>query len=373
MMIQRKLLKTGLTLTDFIQYLHFNLNVTFFHPYHCKALRSLLLSGGGIGWGLILFLLSSCNYLFMDEQKSDNAQNNFDLLWQIFDERYCYFKEKSVDWEEIYHRYYPHKSMPDDTQFSRMASMLEELKDGHVTIDNGTSFRTYSGWHTSYPVNFSSSLINFYMNQAICLNNCGTILSVLPESIGYIRCPSFSDKFNRDDLDNAMAKFKSVKGVIIDVRNNGGGLVSEAYMLASRFTREKTHVGYVRYKTGKGHNDFSDYFARYVAPDGAHPFYGKVAVLTNRKVYSAANLFVSIMSNLPQVRIIGDHTGGGGGVPISAELYNGWTVKLSTNPVFDINKRSIESGIKPDQSIELEKDTKIDNIIEAAKTWILAN
>ena len=351
------------------------MNSLFIHPYRHKAIHYLAHLWGGLVWGLLLFLLSSCNYIFMDDQKSDTDQNNFDLLWRIFDERYCFFEEKKVDWEQIYLRYYPHKLMPDGTQFSRMASMLEELKDGHVTIDNGTSSRTYSGWHTSYPENYSSSLIRQYRDsdrQNKYLNNDMTI-SVLPESIGYIRCPSFSDKFNRDDLDNAMARLKEVKGVIIDVRNNGGGLVSEAYMLASRFTREKTHVGYVRYKTGKGHNDFSEYFARYVEPDGAHPFYGKVAVITNRKVYSAANLFVSIMSNLPQVRIIGDNTGGGGGVPISAELYNGWTVKLSTNPVFDINKRSIESGIKPDQSIELTKDTKIDNIIEAAKTWILAN
>jgi hypothetical protein len=70
---------------------------------------------------------------------------------------------------------------------------------------------------------------------------------------------------------------------------------------------------------------------------------------------------------------MGDNTGGGGGLPISAELYNGWTVKFSTNPVFDINKQSIESGITPDYYITLNinKDSQIDNIIEEAKTWIL--
>jgi C-terminal processing protease CtpA/Prc len=307
----------------------------------------------------------------MDKQQTDTEQNNFDLLWQIFDERYCYFEEKKIDWEQMYRTYFS----PEKPLFNRMATMLEELQDGHVTIDNGSFSRTYSGWHTPYPENFSSSLIRAYREsdrQTKYLNNEMTI-SVLPESIGYIRCPSFSDKFNRYDLDNAMAKFKEVKGVIIDVRNNGGGLISEAYMFASRFVREKTHVGYVRYKTGKGHNDFSDYFARYVEPDGANPFYGKVVLITNRKVYSAANLFVSIMINLPQVCIMGDNTGGGGGVPISAELYNGWTVKLSTNPVFDVNKKSLETGVKPNHFIELGKDAKNDNIIEAAKEWILAN
>ena len=329
-----------------------------------------------------LFLFASCNHLFLDEQKSNTAQNNFDLLWQIFDERYCFFEEKKIDWDRMYDKHWNEvlrHGCDDDPLslglFNEMCFMLEELRDGHVSLENGYNTRTYTGWHTPYSENFSSSIIRAYRDsdrQTRYLNNEMSI-SVLPESIGYIRCPSFSDKFNRDDLDDAMTRFKGAKGVIIDVRNNGGGLVSEAYMLASRFAREKKHVGYVRYKTGKGHNDFSDYFARYVEPEGAHPFYGKLAVITNRKVYSAANLFVSIMSNLPQVRIMGDNTGGGGGVPISAELYNGWTVKLSTNPVFDVYKRSIESGIKPHQSIELGKDAQKDNIIETAKSWILEN
>jgi len=352
-------------------------------PQHrLKALHPLHYAVKGAGCGLVLFLFASCNHLFIDEQKSNTAQNNFDLLWQIFDERYCFFEEKKIDWNRMYDKHWNevlrHARNDDPLSeglFNEMWFMLEELRDGHVSLENGYNTRTYSGWHSPYPENLNSSFIRAYRDSDLktkYLKN-GMSISVLPESIGYIRCPSFSDKFNRDDLDNAMVKFKGVKGVIIDVRNNGGGLVSEAYMLASRFTREKTHVGYVRYKIGKGHNDFSDYFARYVEPDGAHPFYGKVAVITNRKVYSAANLFVSIMNNLSQVCIMGDKTGGGGGVPISSELYNGWTVKLSTNPVFDVFKRSIESGIEPDQSIELSKDAKTDNIIEAAKTWILAN
>lgn len=351
------------------------------HPLNClKLLSSLYRTGRGMSWAGILILLFSCNSFFIDEQQPNTAQNNFNLLWQIFDERYCFFEEKDVDWKQMYYvhsKWVDFKNIDPDSPhlFDAMAQMLEELRDGHVSIDDGFSSRSYSKWFSSHPDNFNSSLIRAYREsdrQTQYLNNEMT-LSVLPESIGYIRCPSFSDKFNRDDLDNAMYKLKGLKGVIIDVRNNGGGLVSEAYMFASRFTNEKTHVGYVRYKTGKGHNEFSKYFARYIESDGAHPFYGKVAIITNRKVYSAASLFVSIMSNLPQVRIIGDSTGGGGGVPISAELYNGWTVKLSANPVFDIYKRSIESGVRPDQSVELSKDAQKDNIIEAAKAWILAN
>ena len=351
----------------------------FSHSYRFRSLRSLSHLGGGLGWGLFLLLLFSCNSLFMDEQKSNTAQNNFDLLWKIFDERYCFFEEKGVDWGLMYdkHCYNWVKKGGNDPLsshlFHAMVQMLEELCDGHVSLDDGFNSRTYTGWYSSFPENYNANRIHIYRNDRTKYLNNETFFSTLPEGIGYLRCPSFSDKFNRDDLDKAIAQFEGLKGVIIDVRNNGGGLVSEAYLLASRFAREKTHVGYVRYKTGKGHNDFSDFFARYVEPDGAHHFHGKVVVITNRKVYSAANLFVSIMSNLPDVRTMGDCTGGGGGVPITAELYNGWSVKLSTNPTFDTSKRSIESGIEPDRHMALNKDSQNDNIIEAAKLWILAN
>ena len=332
--------------------------------------HSYLESGSGWRFLLVILLLPACNGLFIDEQKANTAQNNFDLLWQIMDERYCFFEEKGVDWDAMYAKYSKYANDHRYSLFAPMADMLEELHDGHVSLDDGFISRTYSGWYKAFPENLNGSYREGKMPTTY-LNNESYIF-ILPESIGYLRCPSFSDKFNRNDLDDAMAMFKGLKGVIVDVRHNGGGLVSEAYLLASRFTREKTHVGYVRYKTGKGHNDFSDYYARYVEPDGANPFHGKVAVLTNRKVYSAANLFVSIMDCLPQVCIVGDHTGGGGGVPISAELYNGWTVKLSTNPTFDIYKRSIEAGVEPDVSVAIGNDYGKDDIVETAKEWILA-
>ena len=321
-----------------------------------------------------LLLLVSCNSLFMDEQKSNTPQNNLALLWEIIDERYCFFKEKDVDWKKMYDKYCLNWEGSDPRSprlFETMTQMLEELRDGHVCLENAYNSSCYSGWYSNYPENFNFSRMNIYRNSRYNYHNNETTFTVLPESIGYIRCPSFTEKFNRYELDNALAEFTGLRGVIIDIRNNGGGLVSEAYLLASRFARERTHVGYVRYKTGKGHNDFSDYFARYVEAEGKHQFHGNVVILTNRKVYSAANMFVLIMSCLPQVYIMGDKTGGGGGVPISAELYNGWTVRFSTNPVFDNEKNSIEQGIEPHFRISLDNNNQRDNIIEAAKTWIL--
>jgi hypothetical protein len=346
---------------------------------YAKRIKNLALAFlSHLRTGFLLLILTSCNSLFIDEQKSNTAQNNFDLLWKIIDEHYCFFREKGVDWNKVYDDYscnWNGYSPVSEHLFSTMAQMLEELRDGHVVLDDGAVSRSYNGWHAGFPDNFNISRMTLYRNMdknTIYLNN-GTSFSLLPESIGYLYCSSFSEKFNRDELDKAMSKFKGAKGVIIDVRSNGGGLISEIYLLASKKKKKKTLVGYVRYKEGKGHDDFSEFFTRYIEPGGANQFSGKVVILSNRRVYSAANVFVSVMKSLPQTFVIGDNTGGGGGMPISAELYNGWTVKFSSTPFFNVKKQSIESGVSPDYYITLNKDSRNDNIIEAAKTWILTN
>lgn len=325
-----------------------------------------------------VIILLSCNRLVFDREEANTATGNFNLLWTVFDERYCFFTEKNVDWDSVYRSFSRQMEWLEDADprspdlFHLMADMLETLTDGHVVLADDYFSRAYTGWYAGYPDNFDMTKVNSYYNRnTLHLNNQTSLTVLNTGDIGYIRCGSFAEKFNRHELDRALAQFKGLQGVIIDVRGNGGGLVSEAYMLASRFAESKTHVGYARYKTGKGHNDFSKFFARYVEPDGEHPFHQPVVVLTNRRVYSAANLFVSIMSSLPQVCTMGDRTGGGGGVPLSAELYNGWTVELSANPVFDVNRKSIESGIDPDYAIALDDKTiRNDNMIESAKKWI---
>ena len=120
--------------------------------------------------GFLLFLLTSCNALFLDEQKPNNAQNNFDLLWKIIDERYCFFEEKDVNWNLMYDQYSSELKdrFMDATSprlFDLMGQMLEELRDGHVVLDDGFSSRTFSGWYNSYPDNFNSSLVNIYKNN----------------------------------------------------------------------------------------------------------------------------------------------------------------------------------------------------------------
>ena len=163
----------------------------------------------------------------------------------------------------------------------------------------------------------------------------------------------------------------TIDGLILDVRNNGGGLLTLSDRIASRFTNEKLLTGYLSYKTGPGHNDFSTPEPIYVEPATDRVRWQKpVAILTNRRSYSSTNDFVGKMKQMPQAIIIGDKTGGGSGLPFSSELPNGWSVRFSASPMYDPDMQHQEFGIDPDIKVDMTSEDMqkgIDTIIETAR------
>ena len=76
------------------------------------------------------------------------------------------------------------------------------------------------------------------------------------------------------------------------------------------------------------------------------------------------------MKCCPQVKIVGDKTGGGAGMPFSSELPCGWSVRFSACPMYDRDRQSTEFGIEPDYNVSLtDADFKKgkDTIIEFAR------
>ena len=142
--------------------------------------------------------------------------------------------------------------------------------------------------------------------------------------------------------------------------------------MTGRFIKEKTLIGYQAVKTGKGYNDLSEPMELYAIPVDVNNNWAdmKVAVLTNRDVYSTANMFAGFMKELPNVTLIGGRTGGGGGQPSTHYLPNGWAVTMSGQRLsFDANKKHIEPGIEPDIYVTItEEDIKnnVDSILEKA-------
>lgn len=337
---------------------------------------SLWVGLGGLGLlGWLLFfciIFSSC---IREEQQSMNPKGCFEALWKVVDEHYCFFdykqKEYGLDWDDVHRRYakqFENNKLSSMQSYELLTSMLGELRDGHVNLTTSFDYGRYWSWKEDYPQNFSDTLQRNYLGTDYRISS-SLIYKILPNNIGYVYYGSFSSNFGDGNLDAVLRELAVCNGLIIDVRDNGGGDLSRAEKLAARFTNEELLVGYMQHKTGAGHNDFSEMQPQRLKPSTGIRWQKKVAVLTNRSVFSAANEFVKYMKCCPQAVIIGDKTGGGAGMPYSSELPNGWSIRFSACPIYDKAKTSTEFGIEPDIKVDIttaDFARGIDTIIETA-------
>ena len=269
-----------------------------------------------------------------------SPRDNFEALWRIMDENYCFFAFKDVDWDEVHDRY---SLLVKDTMnqyelFDVLGEMLAEVKDGHTNLISSFDMSRYWGWYEDYPPNFYEEIQKNYLGTDYHIAGGLEYKRLADDRIGYVYYESFSSGVGESNLDYMFLHFQDCEGLIIDVRNNGGGALTNADRIASRFLEERMLTGYIQYKNGNGHNDFSDPEPVYLSPSEYIRWLRPVVVLTNRHSYSATNDFVNTMRLLPHVTIMGDRTGGGSGLPFSSELPNGWSVRFSACPMLDVNK-----------------------------------
>jgi hypothetical protein len=321
----------------------------------------------------LLMMLTACEKLLIENDPGTSHITNFDLLWNEIDQKYSFFGYKNINWDSIYHTTKPliNNDLSEEEFFDILAGMLYLLRDGHVNLysdfDRSRSFEWYSG----YPENFSGMVQARYMGNDFRVT--GPFLTQVIDSIGYIYLQSFADEFSVRDIDMIIDQFYEMKGIIFDIRNNSGGLSSTSRKIASRFADQPRIVSYTLYKNGPGHEDFTEPQANYLSPGGRKQFTGPVAVLSNRRVYSAANDFVLTMQALPHITIIGGRTGGGGGTPYDYELGNGWRCRFPRTQTLASDGFNVEHGIEPDLQVNMSRSQErllIDTIIEAAITWI---
>ena len=328
---------------------------------------------------LVLALVAVLSACVQADNLPDSPQGNIEALWRIMDEHYCFFDYKKeqlgVDWDEVHARYaamIDRDDLTDAQQFEVMARMLGELRDGHVNLYTAFDTGREWSWQENYPANVSDTLIRRYLGTDYLMAN-GMQYRILDDNIGYLRCPSFSHDLGAGNLDYVLSYLLTCDALIIDLRGNGGGMLTSAEELAARFINEPTLVGYIQHKTGPGHADFSPKKEQWLKPGKGIRWQKPVCVLTNRAVYSAANEFVKYMRCAPLCTIVGDQTGGGAGLPFSDELPNGWGVRFSACPMYDRDDHITEHGIAPDVQVSLTAADAlrgIDTLIETARALL---
>lgn len=329
--------------------------------------------GRTVGAVLALCCAAACIDPFLGpEPDSDDPVENFDILWEEFDRHYSFFALKEIDWDGLRDAHRP-RIGPTTTEpelLEIVAEMLDELRDGHVNVFTDFAVYGYTDWFVDRPRNYIPNLVAQRLNGTLLRVPDGTLRYGRPGwGIGYVRIPSFPAGMARE-LDVALSALRgadALDALIVDLRHNGGGSDREARLAAGRLVDARRLYRTVRYRNGPEHDDFTPHIPSYVEPAGPARFTGPVAVLVNRRTFSAAESFLLAVRHMPGLTVVGDTTGGGSGFPMFRELPNGWTYRISRWISFDASGRPFEGvGLPPDEPVSFDDESEADLILDRA-------
>ncbi len=179
--------------------------------------------------------------------------------------------------------------------------------------------------------------------------------NMLEDQIGYISITSFDD-VTTDQFMKAMDDLESqgLEGLVIDLRNNGGGLVSSVCAILDRLLPEGLIV-YTEDKYGNREEETSD----------AENYFDKpLVVLVNGNSASASEIFAGAIKDYELGSLVGTTTYGKGIVQKIYPLSDGTAVKLTVSKYYTPKGNNIHGiGIDPDVEIDLDEDLKKEAVV----------
>jgi hypothetical protein len=255
------------------------------------------------------------------------AGETFDQLWDAFDKKYAMFVLRpEVDWAKLREHYRPKAlaSKSADEMAGVCAEMLKNLRDLHVWLTVADS---------SVPVFNRPRSAN--ANPKACRAILGRMTkegrvawAVTTNHIGFIAIYGWDNPNIPAQCAKALEQMRDTRGLIVDVRMNGGGSEPLAEKFAARFLQKEFVYAYSRFRNGPFHTNLTEKEERTVAPGGPWRYDRPVVVLIGQKCMSSDESFVGMMTGDPQVKTMGDHTCGSSGNPEIIHLPLDMTVSV---------------------------------------------
>jgi carboxyl-terminal processing protease len=189
---------------------------------------------------------------------------------------------------------------------------------------------------------------------------------MLDDDYGYIRIVQFQEKTSRD-LDNAMKELEKInkgntlKGIILDLRNDPGGLLEQAVEVSDRFLGDGVIVSIEgREQKKKQEENKTKFYAHKKTGD----YLGPLVVLVNEGSASASEIVAGALQDYKRAIVVGTKSFGKGSVQTIFPLGDGSAVRLTTAKYYTPKGRSIQGeGITPDITVESNMVRSKDKII----------
>jgi carboxyl-terminal processing protease len=206
---------------------------------------------------------------------------------------------------------------------------------------------------------------------------------MLPGDVAYVALNTFGDDGVVKDFDAAYAEIEKSNGLILDVRENGGGSSGTGYSILAYLTSEpfrdsqwSTRDYRPSYRAWGMPEKWYRGEAGTVQPRGPHPYTKPVAVLTSAGTFSAAEDFAVAFDSMKRGKIIGEPTGGSTGQPLSFGLPGGGSARVCTkHDRYPDGKEFVGVGVQPDILVRptvADFRASRDTVLEAALKAIAA-
>ena len=317
--------------------------------------------------GTVLIFFTSCRREISAPNQPEayvggNFEQVFDAFWNGMNNNYVFWDIDTTNWDAVYSRYRPLFSslnINDSNDVRKSVGyfhdMTKGLIDGHFTLTFTDSQLVSATIDPAYeriqkrndfhsPFFYAPIVAGRYLDSNFIFGYDSTtspgdlrfaLTGTINRNVAYLTFSEFSlkssfESANSNGIKPVLSYFfnlirspNSLKGIIIDVRLNGGGDIADLNFLVGKFITTPLKFGYTRYKSGNGRLDRTPWADAIVSPQpNAVSIVIPVIVLADMYSVSMAELTTMAIHTLPNGKFIGETTWGANGPLSPNEFFN---------------------------------------------------
>lgn len=314
--------------------------------------------------GFTAFLYVSCKRNIASPYNNYSVtsfSNVFDMFWNKMSTNYVYWDIDTTHWDRVYYQYKPLFEKLDidkDSDIRRSVDYFREMTAGLIDSHYTLTFQTapVSGtelipaierklikpdFHSPFPyLSLDTNYLDKEYDMGYYITEDHQRLIVLSGTIQhkilYFYCNRFdlqeawqspSENSAKNTLSNFFIQLKNpaenIQGIIIDLRNNPGGNISDLNFFMGHFISKPLQFGHTRYKSGNGRLQYTPWINAIIQPTGENKGVTvPVIALADNYTISLAEAVTMAIQALPNGKVVGETTWGATGPVTSEQVYD---------------------------------------------------